>query len=229
MELLQLREKEVFETLKRISSFRFVVIGGYAVNAYALPRFSVDCDIVVEDRRELEKIVGVLLELGYVKLELAKAAKPTKFARYEKELDNSFYVSFDIFIGEVLDRQSGVSISAGWIFKNSEVRVLKGKTITDELNARIIGIDALFVIKMISCRSTDIRDIFMLVTEIKNKSFIKREVSSRYDFDQRLRKIKEKITSEKFIDGLQGVYGLIDPRILEKSKYIILSLEEDEK
>ena len=49
MEKLQLREKEIFETLKKICKFKFVVIGGYAVNPYTIPRFSVDCDIVIKD------------------------------------------------------------------------------------------------------------------------------------------------------------------------------------
>ncbi|MBW2966658.1 hypothetical protein KY342_06155 [Candidatus Woesearchaeota archaeon] len=43
MDLLQLREKEIFETLKRIKHLKFAVIGGYAASAYALPRFSIDC------------------------------------------------------------------------------------------------------------------------------------------------------------------------------------------
>jgi len=53
MEPLQLREKEIFKTLKKIRNLKFIVIGGYAVNAYTLPRFSVDCDIVIKDRDEL--------------------------------------------------------------------------------------------------------------------------------------------------------------------------------
>ena len=53
MEQLQLREKEIFEMLKKIKKRKFVVIGGYAVNAYTLPRFSVDCDIVIKDNDEL--------------------------------------------------------------------------------------------------------------------------------------------------------------------------------
>ena len=56
MEQLQLREKEIFETLKNIKKNKFVIIGGYAVNAYTLPRFSVDCDILIKDHKELLKI-----------------------------------------------------------------------------------------------------------------------------------------------------------------------------
>jgi hypothetical protein len=62
--MLQLREKEIFETLKKMSKFNFVIIGGYAVNAYTLPRFSVDCDSVVKDKEDLKKIEKALLNFG---------------------------------------------------------------------------------------------------------------------------------------------------------------------
>ena len=75
--MLQLREKEIFETLKRMGKFKFVIIGGYAVNAYTLPRFSVDCDIVVKDKEELMEIEEVLVDFGY--------------AREENNKDNSSY------------------------------------------------------------------------------------------------------------------------------------------
>ena len=65
MEQLQLREKEIFETLKKIKKSKFVVIGGYAVNSYTLPRFSVDCDIVIKNRKELNKIEKSLTEADY--------------------------------------------------------------------------------------------------------------------------------------------------------------------
>ena len=49
----QIREDEIFKTLKKILKYSFVLIGGYAVNAYTLPRFSIDCDIVrVKENRE---------------------------------------------------------------------------------------------------------------------------------------------------------------------------------
>lgn len=54
-DLFSLRETEIFRTLVSLQSRHFVVIGGYAVNAYTLPRFSVDCDIVIR-RPEAEPI-----------------------------------------------------------------------------------------------------------------------------------------------------------------------------
>ncbi len=63
--------------------------------------------------------------------------------------------------------------------------------------------------KMVACRSTDIRDIFLMISEIKDKTFIKNEVSERASFQDRLEKIGKEITSKQFKDGLQGVFGFI--------------------
>jgi hypothetical protein len=72
MEVMQLREREIVRTLKAITQIHFVVIGGYAVNCYTKPRFSIDCDIVVNDRKELNKIEEQLRKLGYTEEESAK-------------------------------------------------------------------------------------------------------------------------------------------------------------
>ncbi len=227
MDLLQIREKEVFESLKKMAGLRFVVIGGYAVNGYALPRFSVDCDLVVEDAKEAEKIQRILTGSGFAKIGQHKTDHHASFERYEKTLESSFKVSFDILIKEVLDRQTGASFSSDWVFKNSSIRTLSGKTILEKLDARIINIDALFVMKMISCRPTDIRDLFMLAPNLQDRKFVKQEVSSRYDFNNRFRKVKEKITSKGFKDGLQGIYGILNADAFKKSTDSILELETE--
>src|SRR3989344_4801548 len=180
--MLLLREKEIFETLKRMGSFKFVIIGGYAVNAYTLPRFSVDCDIVVKDKKELKEIEEVLLNFGYVKEEINKnkTSYYGDFLRLEKDIGDNIKVSIDILIKEVLDRQTKATFSADWIFDNSEIRTLRGKTITEELKLRIINLDALFILKFVSCRLTDIRDIFMLAPNIKDKEWINEEVFEKH-------------------------------------------------
>lgn len=227
MEHLQLREKEIFETLKKIRNFKFVVIGGYAVNAYALPRFSVDCDIVVEDYSELEDMEKALKDFNYVNESANKVNLPyhEEFRRYEKEIAKNFRVSIDLMIKHVSDRKTHALFTAEWIFKNSSIRVLKGKTITEELRLRIINPDALIVTKLVSCRSTDIRDVFMLMPQAKDIEWIKEEVSKRYDFKDRFKKVKDKITSLEFKNNLQGVYGYVDNRIFEKHKEAVLEME----
>jgi len=229
--MLQLREKEIFETLKKMIKFQFVIIGGYAVNAYTLPRFSVDCDIVVKNKDELREIKEALINFGYLKEESNKdiTSYYGDFLRLEKDLGDNIKVSIDILIREVLDRQTNATFSADWVFDNSEVRTLRGKTITEELKLRIINLDALFILKLVSCRLTDIRDIFMLAPNIKNKEWIKEEISKKYNFNKLFLKVKNKITTKQFKDSLQGVYGIIDDKVFEKHKKAILDLEKIKK
>ena len=219
MELLSIREKEIFETLNKIRKYNFVIIGGYAVNAYTLPRFSIDCDIVIKDKEELYKIEKILLKSEY-----KKAIEKNGFAKYEKDLGNYFKVNIDVLIKEVFDRQTNAIFLAGWIFENSNLKILKGKTIKEELKLRILNIDALFTMKVISGRITDIRDVFMLAPAIKNKEWIKHEIMQRYDIAKLLSKIEEKILSKRFRDDLQGVYGFIEDRIFDKHKNAVLDL-----
>ena len=179
MEQLQLREKEIFETLKKIKKSNFAVIGGYAVNAYTLPRFSVDCDIIIKHRKDLGEIEEALLELGYLKEKNYSNEVPYQgnFERYEKEIGKNFKVSMDILIGEVFDRGTKAKFSADWVFNNSTLRNLQGKTISEQLKIKIINADALFVMKLISCRQTDIENSGNNVTnspEFSKGQFLKK-------------------------------------------------------
>jgi hypothetical protein len=224
--LFQIREKEIFEILNSLKNQKFVIIGGYAVNAYVLPRFSVDCDIVVH-REDISKITSILEKIGFAESqETSDLSYGGKFKRFEKQIKKDFGVSIDILIGEVMDRQTGSIFSADWIFENSQVRILRGKTITEKIEMRIVNPEALFATKLVSCRKTDIRDMFLLISEIKNKDWIKQEVSNRCSFVERFEKLKKEIISDQFKNGLQGVFGFIDQKVFEKHKQLILSLEK---
>ena len=226
-DLFSLRESEIFHTLKGLKNLDFVIIGGYAVNAYALPRFSVDCDIVIKDEQELKRIEKVLLRMGYRKeKKIEKLPYSGDFARYEKILDHNFAVSMNILIQKVTDRMTGSSFSSGWAFEHSKMRILRGKTITEELKVRIIDIDALLAMKIISCRSTDIRDVFMMLPNAQDKGWIRVEVALRYDFMERMSKVIEKVAAQQFKDGLSGVYGNFDQKVFEKHKRAIEEFAE---
>ena len=226
--LFSLREKEIFEALKKIKNFDFVLIGGYAVTSYTLPRFSVDCDIVVKDREVLKKIEKELMAFEYrkEKIDKTKISYYGDFYRFEKELQPNFKVSFDILFKEVSDRQTGIAFPADWVFENSEVRSLKGKTINEELKLRIANPDSLIVMKISSCRINDMRDVFMLIVNAKDKKWIRDEISKKYNFNERFTKLKDKIMSKQFKDGLQGVFGFIEDKTFEKHKKAVLELAE---
>lgn len=224
MNLLQLREREIFNTLNSIRNYNFVVIGGYAVNSYTLPRFSIDCDIVVK-KEDLLKLKKQLVKLGYKKIYNNFDSPYTgEFERYEKKIKENFNVNIDILIDKVFDRQTNSLFDAEWIFKNSKIHILNAKTNLQKLQVRIINLDALFVMKFVSCRSTDIRDIFMINPNIKNRQWVVSEINKRINFNKHFIKIKNKINSKQFKDGLQGVYGFIDYNIFNKHKKELLKL-----
>jgi hypothetical protein len=223
MEDLQLREQEIFNFLDDIKEFDIVVIGGYAVNVYTLPRFSVDCDIVVHDKTESEKIGKKLVGLGYSKKDNDHESYTGNFARYEKTIKNNFKVSFDILIGEVFDRDTKAKFSADWIFSNSSFKPMRGKTVLKQIKMRVINIDALIAMKIASCRSTDIRDVFMLFPYTSKKSWIKEQIQERCNFNERFSIVKVNVGSEKFRNDLQGAYGYVNDKVFQKHKDAILT------
>ena len=228
MEKLQLREKEIFETLKKIKDVNFVIIGGYAVNPYTIPRFSVDCDIVLNNEEDLKKLFSSLERNGYIKIDTPKVELlyHGDFMRYEKNIIKDISASFDILFKEVFGRRDKISFHADWIFKNSSLILLKGKTIIDKLKLKVINVDALIVMKFISCRGTDIRDIFMLITKAKDLKWIKNEIIKKSNFDEKFKIIKGKVISKDFRNALQGVYGVVDDKTFENYKKTLLELEK---
>lgn len=223
-----LREKEIFDLLRSLKGIELAVIGGYAVNAHTLPRFSVDCDIVIRDKKELQKIEPILKNLGYVKEDIEKLNFPyhSNFVRYGKELQKDFFVSLDILIEEVTDRRTGASFSADWIFKNSSNKNIDGKTILEKIELRVADPDALVAMKAVSCRINDIRDIFMLIVHVKDVGLVREEIKQRTNFTETFGKIKNQILSEKFRNSLQGVFGYLDSKVFDKHKHALLQLEE---
>ena len=102
---------------------------------------------------------------------------------------------------------------------------MKGKTIAEELKLQIIDIDALLIMKIISCRTTDIRDVFMMLPNAEDKEWIISEIEKRYDFNNRIKIVADKVNSKQFKDGLSGVYGYFDEKVFEKHKKAIAELE----
>ncbi len=226
MEKLAVREGEVFEALGRMRNIPFVLIGGYAVNAYALPRFSVDCDILIREK-EAKGVQKQLLRLGYSAVRIGKAEAPygKRFLRYEKAV-LGLKVSFDIMIGSVYDRGSGADFSADWVFLHSKNRELAGKTIAGRVAARIIDIAALFVMKFVSARGSDVRDVFMIADKVSDWKWAKDEISKRIDYGKRAGEIKKKIADAEFKKNLEGVWGFVEKEAFEKRKGLIAGMPE---
>lgn len=224
MDKFAAREKEVFSALEALvhSKCEFAVIGGYAVNAYALPRFSVDCDLVAS-KDGARKIGEELLSCGFHRVPPPKHAPYVNFVRFEKEILSSIIAAFDILFDEVHDRQSGATFTVDWIFSHSSLVSLSAKTFAGEQKVRVVDADALFVMKFCCARATDIRDIFMFCDKVKDWEWVRAEIASRVDLASQHRKIMQKVSGTEFRKDLGGVYGYVEPEAFGKRLKILES------
>jgi len=227
MDKLAAREKEVFRALETLTRSKcdFVVIGGYAVNAYALPRFSVDCDLVVlEDGAR--KVGKMLLSCGFHRVPALKHTTYANFYRFEKEALPGLIAAFDVLMRKVYDRQSGTTFPASWVFSHSSVVSLPAKTFAGQSKVRVISADALFVMKFCCARATDIRDIFMLCDKVDDWKWVKAEIASRVNFMAQHKKIMRKVSGAEYKKDLGGVFGYAEPAAFEKRLKILAAIME---
>ncbi|MBI4454259.1 hypothetical protein HY636_06465 [Candidatus Woesearchaeota archaeon] len=213
--MLELREKEILLTLEKIKSCEFVIIGGYAVNTYTQPRFSVDCDIVVKNKEEALKIKQLLMKEGYAQKEVnLNIPYASDFLCMIKRVDD-FSVPFDIMIGSVIDRNTKSRFMAALIFENSEIKKLKGKINPIEIELKIAKPEILMIMKLAASRTSDLRDIFMLLEgniELERCLLMIKEYNLKASFE----KFREFVNSKSFKDNLHGVFGKIDEKVFNK-------------
>lgn len=224
--MLELREKEILMTLEKLKELNFVLIGGYAINAYTQPRFSVDCDIVVSNKEEANKIKQLLEQKGYKEKEINPDIPYSgEFLCLVKKINN-YAIPFDILIGSVIDRDTKLKFPAEWIFKNSEIRTLVGKASPIKIRLRIANPEILIIMKLAASRKSDCRDIFMLLERDIDLEYILSELKM-YKLKNKLKRFKEYAVSNNFKDSLQGVFGKIDEKIFNKIIEKIKDIENE--
>ncbi len=160
---LTAREAEIIRVLKVLGSHagKFVVVGGYAVNALAPHRFSVDCDMVVAEK-DAKLFEGILEKEGYTKQRPARQLKGiygAKTQQYMKAVGDR-KVSVDMLLNSLLCRQTGGEWRYELLRKNSSEANVVG--LTDSAAAFVPKRELLMAMKIHSGRDADLRDIIML-------------------------------------------------------------------
>jgi hypothetical protein len=205
------REAIILETLKELPE-DVVLIGGYAVNAYVPPRVSIDCDIVVLD--EIAKIRKTLLKRGFEETEKGNVqyGKHLRFVRKGEK------VSFDLLLNSVLDRETGIVFESSLFKQYSRERFTVGRANPIRIELRVADPELLFVMKFVSARRQDVRDIFMLSgTELNGdlvKEMIRKKCSAEL-IERRVKSMKEKVTNIGYRDSLHGAFGKIPDKTFE--------------
>jgi len=158
---LTAREVEIIRILNALGSLagKFVVVGGYAVNAFTSHRFSVDCDLVIASK-DLIRFEGVLKQEGYRR---GKARKPRLYGARTHEyvkLIGGRRVSADLFADSLVCRQTGGEWGYELVRQNSVEANVIG--LTGSAVSLVPRRELLMAMKIHSGRASDLRDAIML-------------------------------------------------------------------
>ncbi len=224
--MLDARESIIIETLRKLPRDNVVLIGGYAVNAYVPPRFSIDCDLVVLGGSS--KIESVLRQDGFKKVSEGDVAYGG-YVRYEME---RIKVSFDLLQNSVVDRDTKIVFEGELFKKHSAERATVGRSVPTRIRMRIVDPELLFAMKFVSARKQDIRDMFMLAGGDVNWDLVTELVSAKCDrelLERRSHSIARDVGSESFRDSLQGPLGRIPNERYERCRRRLVEFLESAK
>ena len=157
---LESREAEIIRTISMLPR-GFIVIGGYAVGALSIHRFSVDCDMIIP-AKDAEKFRAELKKQGYRKEKSAKGFDE----EYQSEVEiyakdaKSARVSVDLFVNGVTSRKTKGSWSYEYARENSADAIVSGAR--NSAGSVVPTKELLMAMKIHSGRDVDMRDIVML-------------------------------------------------------------------
>lgn len=206
---LTAREAEVIRILRTLRSRtpKFVVIGGYAVNALTSHRFSVDCDLVVSEKR-LKSLEDVLTADGYTesaKRQL-KGIHGARTLQYVK-LIGGRSVSVDVYVNSVVCRQTRGMWSYELISQNSSASNVIG--VTDFVLCLVPRRELLIAMKLHSGRATDLRDVVMLSEDCDWRAVAKfASTGIRKNLIAQLNLAMKKVSSKEFQSSLRAEFAL---------------------
>lgn len=222
------REEKCFDFLKAIPINRkYVLLGGYAVSSFRFPRLSVDLDIVIPER-ELRFFRDLLKKQGFVLTEEKADFDETysgKFEKYKKK--GKLSISVDLLINSVQARQTNYAYSFDHVFRNSEIREIRGWHPRIKSKARVTNKEMLIALKINSMRSADKRDIIMLCYEKPDANKIIKHLMKcpREIILQHIKELKEILVDPKYSDAIKGSFTISDP-VLKRAKINCIDILE---
>jgi hypothetical protein len=222
--MLDARESIIIKTLQRLPREDVVLIGGYAVNAYVPPRFSIDCDLVVLGSSS--KLESLLRENGFKKVAEGDVSYGG-YVRYEME---KIKVSFDLVKSSVVDRETGIVFEDELFKKYSAERTTVGRSVPTRIRMRIADPELLFAMKFVSARKQDVRDIFMLAGGNMNWNLVSEILSARCGhelMEKRIRAIRRDVQSTSFRYSLHGPFGRMPSERFELCKRKLVQYLDD--
>lgn len=224
IEVMKRREQEILKAVRSISDRtegftkpKIAVIGGYALRAFIpLSRFTRDCDFALrkKDGWSIDKLRASLPE-GY-SVEEEEKRESYGFMRCVKLVQHGkakVKVSMDFMEGEIRGRAADdvILIDEAMMEKRKFIAI----PIADEpVKIAVPDYVDYFIMKIVSSRASDIRDIASLIHENGIPSDLEKRMKQILPYPNVFKaKIREKILPEMkkptFIDSWKGIFGTL--------------------
>jgi hypothetical protein len=203
------RETEILRLLGQLRERpeKFTLIGGYAVDAYSpLPRYSVDCDMVVA-KEGSSSVLSWLHGEGYKEEKdgYRNELEGVETKKLDKKIGDAS-VSVDLMVGGLRCRQTEA------VWTEQEVRrtakELRVVGINGSVLSNVASKELLITLKLHSGRDTDLRDVVMLADRVEwyeverlCSKGVKDKVVSQLEKDIRV------MSDEEFEQHLKASFG----------------------
>jgi len=230
IELMNLREEEISKIIEQLSKQtdgfdrpKMILIGGYALRAFtSFSRYTRDCDFVLKksDGRNLDKIQQMLSK--EMSAEAFEKRDSYGFLRCVKLLKAAAKISIDFMEGEVRGRtdEQVFCITEKFIQKAKKVKI----TIAEKtFEMYVPDYTDYLILKLMSARPSDIRDIATLVWKNGIPDDLMKEVKTLSHpeiIEENLKLIISDISDKRFLDSWKGTF--VTTEFTEKAKEEIL-------
>ena len=218
------RETEIIRILRVLGEATdgFVVVGGYAVNAFGEHRFSVDCELAT-NRDNVPVLDATLLGEGY-ELRRNEVRPPlgVTVREYRKTVGGE-PVSVELFVDTVVSTRTRGTWTYGFIQDNSAEAIIVGAT--DSTPARVAQRNLLVAMKLHAGRTEDFADVVMLSEKVDWKIVAKYAAcGSKEQLVEQIESAIIEISSAKFASDLKSAFAFrSDPSFLIKRAILSLS------
>ena len=230
-EIMNLREEEISRIIEQLSQQtdgfedpKIVLIGGYALRAFtSLSRYTRDCDFVLRkpDGWNLDKIRKLLPK--DLTTETFEKRDGYGFLRCVKLLKVDVKISLDFMEGEVRGRteEQIFFITEKFLQKTKKIKIpIAGKMI----EMYVPDYTDYLILKLMSARPSDIRDIATLIWKKGIPDNLKEEARKKLVHPEIIKKnlqlIQKDISDKRFLDSWKGTF--VTTEFTEKTKEEVL-------
>ena len=212
-----MRETEIIRILRILTEEAdgFVLIGGYAVNAYGQHRFSVDCDLAT-NRDNTPAIDNTLLREGYEVWKGGSRPPLGVAIREYRKLLAGLPVSVDLFVNTVVSRATRGTWTYKFVRENSVEAIVVGAT--DSTPSRVAERNLLVAMKLHSGRTQDLADIVALSERVDWKTVARYAAcGSKEQLLEQIESAIRDVSSARFVSDLRSSFAMrSDPMLLIK-------------